>query len=224
MMMEFWMTAALFCLASQAAAAQEPKPCLSPSQYMGSLTYIMKLGELQLPLYKCDYNYDAIKERLQMKMFRGDEFLHEDLFLFHERVHYSWRGDRCSKEAIESHFEFMRVPENATFLSQVVLGTSSIAGHGLVVNNWRDSTDTLLSFTDADCLPISLDMEDPDLGVSASARFFNNLLESHPEVFVVPDICKHKRKTLKSQKRATADQKETEVAISYFLSFFQKQG
>lgn len=61
-------------------------------------------------------------------------------FNISKRVHYSWRGDRCSKEAIESHFEFMRVPENATFLSQVVLGTSSIAGHGLVVNNWRDST------------------------------------------------------------------------------------
>ncbi|XP_063063742.1 mammalian ependymin-related protein 1-like [Engraulis encrasicolus] len=215
MMMAFWMTVGFICFATR-ASAEEPKPCLTPSRYMGSVTMTLALGNL----YRHDYDYDAIKQRLHTKMFHNDEFVCEDLFLFKQRVHYSFKNDHCSKLPHDSDFKPFGVPKNATFLSQVVLGTLSTPGHGLVVNNWKNSNTGLLStFTDADCLPVSQVMEDAERGVFITNSFFNNLLVYRSDAFVIPETCKHAN--LEPEKHA--ELQEIEDGNNYFLSFFQNQ-
>lgn len=42
----------------------------------------------------------------------------------------------CEKSPLDFPFETMDVPEDALFMSQMVLGTSSVPGQSLLVNNW----------------------------------------------------------------------------------------
>lgn len=55
-----------------------------------------------------------------------------------QRVMYSidYKTRTCLKKPLDTDFQPMEIPQNATLLSQAVLGSSSGPGQGLLVNTW----------------------------------------------------------------------------------------
>ncbi|XP_062372249.1 ependymin-like isoform X3 [Sardina pilchardus] len=113
------------------------------------------------------------------------------------RYNINHANQTCVKEALQSDFHPMAVPKSASFLSQVVLGTSSTPGQGLLVNTWwgdvRESEGDghyVMSFTELSCLPVSgLFYTEDKRWISVS--FYNNFLGiDDPNRFIPPPFCK----------------------------------
>lgn len=47
------------------------------------------------------------------------------------------RNQTCTKKRLCTDFHPLAVPRNATLLGQVVLGSSSAPGQGMLVNSWH---------------------------------------------------------------------------------------
>ncbi|XP_062372248.1 ependymin-like isoform X2 [Sardina pilchardus] len=192
----FWITSVM-CLAPYCLQAQRPRPCASPPLYMGNLFVSTKEVELWAV---ANYAYDAFNQRLHLRdtgNFMNKSFSHDVLMLFQEGLRYNINhaNQTCVKEALQSDFHPMAVPKSASFLSQVVLGTSSTPGQGLLVNTWwgdvRESEGHyVMSFTELSCLPVSgLFYTEDKRWISVS--FYNNFLGiDDPNRFIPPPFCK----------------------------------
>lgn len=54
-------------------------------------------------------------------------------------IHY--HNQTCIKTALKEPFRHIGVPHDAHFLNQMVLGSSSLPGQGLLVNNWNGTVE-----------------------------------------------------------------------------------
>ncbi|KAL2079082.1 hypothetical protein ACEWY4_024826 [Coilia grayii] len=191
----FWMTVGLLCLAPGLSLAQRPRPCRSPLLYTGSLT-VATQNEKLWAVGK--YAYDAVNQRVhlgEIGHYNNKSFIFDTLFLFDEGVLYEInRHNRtCVKKALQSDFHPMEVPKDAAFVSQVVLGSSSSPGQGLLVNNWwGDIPGTkghyLVSFTEFGCFPVSALSQTKDFGW-VSISYYDNILGAEPSWFIPPPFC-----------------------------------
>ncbi|KAG5261261.1 hypothetical protein AALO_G00301850 [Alosa alosa] len=191
----YWITLAM-CLAVGFCSAQKPQHCRSPPLYTGGMT----VGTQNEQLWAVGgYAYDAITQRIhlgEVGTYNNKSFTYDALMLFQEEVLYeiNHHDKTCVKKALKSDFHPMEVPKAASFLSQVVLGTSSGPGQGLLVNSWRGdmpdkSGNYMLSFTEFGCLPVSALVKTKNMGWM-SVSYFNNMLGVDPNVFIPPPFCK----------------------------------
>ncbi len=54
-------------------------------------------------------------------------------------IHY--HNQTCIKTALKEPFRHIGVPHDAHFLNRMVLGSSSLPGQGLLVNNWNGTVE-----------------------------------------------------------------------------------
>ncbi|MEQ2279996.1 hypothetical protein AMECASPLE_014957 [Ameca splendens] len=127
----------LVCL-SAGCLAQRPQPCTSPPLMTGSLsvsTQNEKLGAF------AKYTYDALGQRIRLREFGSydNKTFHLDvLLLYRKGVMYkiSYRNHTCYKKRLNRDFHPLAIPKDASLLGQVVLGSSSGPGQGVLVNTW----------------------------------------------------------------------------------------
>ncbi|KAL7887019.1 hypothetical protein AOLI_G00047400 [Acnodon oligacanthus] len=154
------------CLALNAGAEQTP--CVSPPLLLGSIAITTKDGNL---MSAGQYVYDA-------------------------GIVYEIDSARstCKKFAMKSSFHPMRIPTNAKFLSEIILGTTSIPQMGLQITSWEgEDAETkakyVLTFTDYTCLPVSAVIYSKEFGWM-TVGFYNQLLGiQDPMAFVPPALC-----------------------------------
>ncbi|XP_062372856.1 ependymin-like [Sardina pilchardus] len=191
----YWISLAM-CLAPAFCFPQKPLPCRSPPLYTGGMT----VGTQNDQLWAVGmYAYDGINQRIhvgEIGTYNNKSFTYNALMLFNEEVLYEIndKDKTCVKKALKSDFHPMEVPKGAAFVSQVVLGTSSGPGQGLLVNSWwgdmpDKSGNYMLSFTEFGCLPVSSLVKTKNMGWM-SVSYYNNMLGVDPNVFIPPPFCK----------------------------------
>ncbi|XP_066538404.1 ependymin-like [Hoplias malabaricus] len=182
------------CLALNACA--QPPRCATPPLLVGSLGITGKDGTFRS---FGQYAYDAVSEQIRFKdegSFNNKPFSIDLLMHFKQGFVYEIDSTKstCKKYKLKSTFHPMRIPTNAKFLGEVILGTSSIPQMGLQVTSWEgEETDIaakyLLTFTDYTCLPVSAVVHTKEFGW-LTVGFFNQLLGIlDPMSFVPPSFC-----------------------------------
>ncbi|RXN07314.1 ependymin-like protein [Labeo rohita] len=179
------------------SSAQKPEPCKSPPLLEGALTVLVPGHHLRV-FEK--FSYDAYGQNIRV-LAAGKEgnqtFFVDRLLLFREGVNYEihYHNHTCIKTALKEPFEHLGVPHDAHFLHQMVLGSSSIPGQGLLVNNWNGTAQTtkepyLLTYTAFGCVPLYI-LEFTQQGEIDVMTSFFDLVEGieDPEVFIPPSFC-----------------------------------
>ncbi|KAJ8276351.1 hypothetical protein COCON_G00081030 [Conger conger] len=176
--------------------AQKPHPCKSPPLMVGRLSLIYPKGEMFV--YE-RFTYDALGKRIRLRA-QGVEHNHsfyEDLLmLFREGVVYqiSYKNQTCTKKPMDMPFQPIEIPQDATLQSQIILGSSSGPGQGLLVNNWmgeipEQKAKFYTTFTEFGCLPLSSLYTTDETGWILSS-FFDILIGiDDPQDFIPPDFC-----------------------------------
>lgn len=194
--------------------AQRPRPCRSPPLLEGSLSVVTQNGSYSA---YGKYAYDAILQRIrfgELIQHNNKTSIRDVLLLYKEHVMYliNYKDETCQKRKLTSQFHPMKIPCNSTLLGQVVVGSLSAPGEGLLVNSWtgeisEDEGQYVLTFTEFGCLPVSVLFNRPETGWVVT-NFFNNIRGiRQPNVFFPPLFCKN----------ATM---ETEEEGDFFTAFF----
>ncbi|MED6245103.1 hypothetical protein CHARACLAT_016558 [Characodon lateralis] len=188
----------LVCL-SAGCLAQRPQPCTSPPLMTGSLsvsTQNEKLGAF------AKYTYDALGQRIRLREFGSydNKTFHLDvLLLYRKGVMYkiSYRNHTCYKKRLNRDFHPLAIPKDASLVGQVVLGSSSGPGQGVLVNTWtgqlqmRNKTAKYMStVTEFGCVPVTTLFHTTRAGWMVTS-FFNNVIGlSDPQQLIPPSFCK----------------------------------
>ncbi|KAG5844162.1 hypothetical protein ANANG_G00158590 [Anguilla anguilla] len=178
------------------AVAQKPHPCKSPPLMVGRLSMIYPRG--QLFVYE-RFSYDGLGQRIRVwaqGTNHNQSFYEDVLMLFREGVvyHISYRNQTCKKRALKVRFQPMEVPHNATLQAQIIIGSSSGPGQGLLVNNWvgeipEKQANYYMTFTEFGCLPVSTLYTSEQYGWIFTS-FFNLVIGiEDPQDFIPPDFC-----------------------------------
>ncbi|XP_056306442.1 ependymin-like [Danio aesculapii] len=181
---------------SALSISAQPRPCEAPAQYVGSMSLSAADGIITSA---ATYSYDAQRQQIRFRNHMNilNETILTDLLIhFQQGVLYEIDYSRlsCQKKALESTFHPTRVPADAVFIGQVILGTSSVPGLGLLSNSWvgeiaEIQAQYMLTFAEFTCLPISASVFTPSTGWMAIS-FYNHLLGVHnPQDFTPPFFC-----------------------------------
>ncbi|XP_037333549.2 ependymin-2-like [Pungitius pungitius] len=198
--------------------AQKPHPCSSPSLLSGSLTVSTQNEKLWT---YARYLYDALGQRvriMELGSYENKSFTYDALLLYREGSMYEInKHDRtCKKKPLKTDFQPMAIPKDASLLGQVVLGTSSGPGEGLLVNTWTGDLPGkagkfMSTVPEFGCVPISTAYHTGEFGWVVTS-FFNNVLGiSDPDRLNPPDFCL-------GGKRSADEEEQTD-----FLSLFLKK-
>ncbi|XP_016095845.1 ependymin-like [Sinocyclocheilus grahami] len=179
------------------SSAQRPEPCKSPPLLEGALTAFIPGHHLRV-FEK--FSYDAYGQNIRV-LAAGKEgnqtFFVDRLLLFREGVSYEihYHNQTCIKTELKEPFRHIGVPHDAHFLNQMVLGSSSIPGQGLLVNNWNGTVEEtkesyLLTFTAFGCVPLYI-LDFTQKGELTIMTSFFDLVEGieDPNVFIPPSFC-----------------------------------
>ncbi|XP_036380287.1 ependymin [Megalops cyprinoides] len=186
----------LCLLLAASAQAQKPHPCKSPPLMVGriSVTYPKEA----LFAYE-RFTYDALGQRVRVRaegLYQNRSFHDDLLMLFREEVMYeiSYRNHSCKKRALKAPFQPIQIPRDAELQAQVIVGSSSGPGQGLLVNNWIGEVPEtegkyFMTFTEFGCLPItSLYYTDKTGWILTS--FFDLVIGiEDPQEFFPPEFC-----------------------------------
>ncbi|XP_062372108.1 ependymin-1-like [Sardina pilchardus] len=182
------------CLVPSLGWAQTPKPCMYPDLFTGGVTVATQDEKI---FVVGRYAYDAINLRIHLGetgTVDHKNYTYEALMLYNEGVMYviHRNNQTCEKSALSpSSFVRLGVPSEASFMTQVALGTLAYPQQGLVVNVWTGKNshgNYLMSFTDVDCLPVSGFYKQK--GEMMSVSYYDNVLGvKDPDEFVPPPFC-----------------------------------
>nr|ACQ58758.1 Ependymin-1 precursor [Anoplopoma fimbria] len=197
--------------------AQRPHPCSSPPLLSGSLSVSTQNEKLWM---YAGYMYDALGERIrltEMGTYENKSFTFDALLLFREGTVYEInKHDRtCKKNPLKADFHPMAIPKDASLLGQIVLGSSSGPGEGLLVNTWMGELPEkagkfISTVTEFGCIPISTVYHTSQFGWVLTS-FFNNILGiENPDQLNPPDFC------LDAEMKA--DEEEPTDFLSLFLN------
>ncbi|XP_068444096.1 ependymin-like [Clinocottus analis] len=188
----------LFVCLSVGCLAQRPKPCTSPPLLTGSLS--VSTQDEKLMVY-AKYEYDALGKRIRLSEFGSYEnrTFHVDmLLLFREGVVYkiNRKNQTCTMKPLSADFHPMEIPRNASLLGQVVVGSSSGPGQGVLVNTWtgelkmkRGPARYMSTVTEFGCIPVSSLFHTKHGWMVTS--FFNNVIGLvEPQWLIPPSFCK----------------------------------
>ncbi|XP_051971021.1 ependymin-like [Xyrauchen texanus] len=174
----------------------QPQPCTSPGQYVGSMSLTAADGIITSA---ATYSYDSHDEKLRFRNYMTilGETVYTDLLMhFKEGVMYEidYSSFSCEKKVLESSFHPMQVPPDAVFMGQVVLGTTSVPGLGLLTNSWVGGipelqAEYMLTFTEFTCLPVSAMVYMPNTGWITISFYNHQLGDPNPKDFTPPFFC-----------------------------------
>ncbi|KAM9450025.1 ependymin-like [Clarias gariepinus] len=196
--MQLWLCCALLVFVAGGCLAQKPRPCRSPPLLEGHLSVVSQNGSFQA-LGK--YSYDAFLRRIRFGEFvkaKNHTAFLDALLLYREQVMYliNYKNKTCQKKALTSKFHPMKIPCNSTLLGQVVLGSLSAPGEGLLVNSWAGEIPQVqgqyvMTFTEFGCLPVTVLYNMPKTGWVVT-NFFNIVRGiKNPSVFIPPLFCQN---------------------------------
>ncbi|KAL0970409.1 hypothetical protein UPYG_G00241610 [Umbra pygmaea] len=186
----------LMCLAV-GCLAQAPRPCRSPPRLTGSIYVANKKVHAH-----GKFTYDGFGERIRFKevgCYENKTFAVDALLLFRKGIMYTihHRTKTCKMHRLRrDHFHPVEIPRNATLLGQVVLGSSSAPGQGLLVNTWHGEHKTrtgakkyMSTFTEFGCIPVST-THHCNKTEWVLTSFFNVVIGfEDPQVFIPPTFC-----------------------------------
>ncbi|XP_036967500.1 ependymin-2-like isoform X1 [Acanthopagrus latus] len=189
----------LFVCLSVGCLAQKPQRCKSPPLLTGSFS-VSTANEKLMAFAK--YSYDALGKRIRLRevgSFKKKTFHTDVLLLYKLGVMYKInnRNRTCCKKRLGAHFHPLEIPRNASLLGQVVLGSSSGPGQGLLVNTWagelrmkKGSAKYMATVTEFGCIPVSTLFHTDKSGWVVTS-FFNNVIGLvDPHHFIPPKFCK----------------------------------
>ncbi|XP_044039040.1 ependymin-2-like [Siniperca chuatsi] len=176
--------------------AQKPHPCSSPPLLSGALTVSTQNEKLWA---YASYFYDALGQRTRLRelgTYENKTFTRDALLLYREATMYdiNEQNRTCKKRPLKVDFQPLGIPKNASLLGQVVLGSSSGPGEGLLVNTWTgDLPDKAGKFmstvTEFGCIPVSTVYHTDQFGWVVTS-FFNNIIGIlDPSLLIPPDFC-----------------------------------
>uniref|UniRef100_A0A3Q1J1V9 Ependymin-like 1 n=2 Tax=Anabas testudineus TaxID=64144 RepID=A0A3Q1J1V9_ANATE len=188
----------LFMCLSAGCLALRPHPCRAPPLLTGGLSVSTQSGNLTV---FGKYVYDALGKRIRLREFvhHNNKTFHLDvLLLYRERVLYkiNYRNHTCTKKPLKADFHPLAIPKTASLLGQVVLGSSSGPGEGLLVNTWAGEVHTknssakyISTVTEFGCIPVST-LFHTKRGWWVTS-FFNNVIGiTDPNQLNPPCFCK----------------------------------
>ncbi|KAM9449790.1 ependymin-like isoform 2-T2 [Clarias gariepinus] len=194
--MQLWLCCALLVFVAGGCLAQKPRPCKSPPLFEGSFSVVAQNGDF-LGLGK--QSYDAILKRIRIREFvmagNHTEVI-DALLLYQEKLMYQidYKHRTCQKQALIDEFHPMEIPANSTLLGQVVLGSLSAPGEGVLANSWTGDLPEVkgwyaMTFTEFGCFPVGLLYSVPKTDLIVGS-FFNNIRGiEDPSVFIPPPFC-----------------------------------
>nr|ACQ58983.1 Ependymin precursor [Anoplopoma fimbria] len=189
----------LFVCLSVGCLAQRPQPCTSPPLLTGSLSVSTQSEKL---MAYAEYSHDALGKRIRLTEFgsyRNKTFHLDVLLLFSKGVMYEINNKNrtCCKKPLSADFHPMEIPRNASLLGQVVIGSSSGPGQGLLVNTWggelqmkKEPAKYMSTVTEFGCIPVTTLFHTNRSGWMMT-NFFNNVIGLvEPQRLVPPEFCK----------------------------------
>ncbi|XP_041635380.1 ependymin-2-like [Cheilinus undulatus] len=211
---------ALACLLVN-CLAQKPQPCDWPPKMTGEAMVNFTYDDNWV---KMRFVYDAVGQRMRIfeNITQDNETINTDsLLLFKEEVAYDINDQNrtCKKLSFKGDFNPLGVPKDASLLSQVVLGSSSGPGEGLLVNMWSgnlpDGGDIIRTVTAVGCIPVSLiykvKIDEQVVGWTVQS-FFNNVIGiPDPSLLSPPSFCKD------------AKMMNTKEQVDFFSLFLHKK-
>ncbi|KAI9538210.1 hypothetical protein NQZ68_017944 [Dissostichus eleginoides] len=208
----------LLVFLSASCLAQRPKPCKSPRLLTGSLTVANQKDNL---LASAKYTYDALRQRIRLREFGSydNKSFHFDVLLLYQKgVMYKINNKKktCCKKPMKIDFHPLAIPEDANLLGQVVLGSSSGPGQGVLVNSWEGELQMknitakyLSTVTEFGCIPITTMFHTCKSGWMVTS-FFNNIIGlAEPQELIPPRFCKD----------AQLEEEEDEDPATFFSLF-----
>ncbi|XP_069578863.1 ependymin-like 1 [Brachyistius frenatus] len=195
---------ALVLLASLSVVclAQRPQRCASPPLLSGSLSVSTSSEKL---MAFARYSYDAQGQRIRLReygSFKNKSFHFDALLLYKQGVMYkiNSRNHTCCKKPLRVDFHPLAIPNNASLLGQVVLGSSSGPGEGVLVNTWagelqmkKGTAKYMSTVTEFGCFPVSTLFHSKRIGWVMTS-FFNNVRGlPDPQLLNPPPFCKGAR-------------------------------
>ncbi|KAM9449795.1 ependymin-like [Clarias gariepinus] len=193
--MQLWLCCALLVFVAGGCLAQKPRPCRSPPLLEGRFSVVLSDEDFEV---HGKYSYDAILQRIRLGEFArsmNSSTVLDVLQLFREQVMYEidYEHKTCNKRALIVKFHPMKIPQNFTFLAQMVLGSLSAPGEGLLVNSWAGKIPQVqgqfvMSFTEFGCLPVTVFNS---VGKFLAVISFFNIVHGieDPSVFIPPPFC-----------------------------------
>ncbi|XP_070578814.1 mammalian ependymin-related protein 1-like [Ptychodera flava] len=173
---------------------QTPKPCLAPAVWEGKVIQydISKQFEMRGRMA-----YDAYNERIHVVdevnlVDKKDYF--SSLFLHRERKEYqlNMKTKECKVTELTRPFRPVRIPNNATFYGETIIGSLAAPGEGVTVQLWGGHTEHgryAGSWTVKGCIPVSEVYFSNQTGV-VHTDFFDVTAGIHdPDVFIPPKEC-----------------------------------
>ncbi|KAM6960317.1 ependymin-like [Tautogolabrus adspersus] len=201
---------ALACLLA-GCLAKKPHPCASPPLMSGELSVYTQNERLEL---YSKFVYDALRQRmrlLEIGTLDNKTFTYDLLLLYKEHVVYEIndRDRTCIKAPMKGDFEPLAIPEDASLLGQVVVGSSSAPGQGLLVNTWtgdlpKQGGKYMMTVTEFGCIPVTTSVQTKPYGWIV-LNYFNNVIGiSDPAQLNPPSFCPDANSTTKSDKEPVA--------------------
>ncbi|XP_068615525.1 ependymin-like [Brachionichthys hirsutus] len=196
--------------------AQGPQPCTSPPLLTGKLSVLTQNEKLSA---YAKYLYDALGERMrfyEIGTYDNKSFTYDALLLYKQAVMYEIHDHNktCKKLPLKGEFHPMKVPDDASLLGQVVLGSSSGPGQGVLVNTWAGELPEsggkyMATVTEFGCIPVSSFVHTEKFGWVVSSLFDNTIGITDPDLLNPPSFCLDKVS-------------ESDGEAVDFLSLFQK--
>uniref|UniRef100_A0A3Q3WM53 Ependymin-like 1 n=1 Tax=Mola mola TaxID=94237 RepID=A0A3Q3WM53_MOLML len=173
----------------------DPRPA-SPPLLTGALSVSTQNEKL---LTYARYIYDALGERIRLReliSYENKTSFYDALLIYREAVMYkiNERNKTCEKVPLKVDFQPMAVPKDASLLNQVILGSSSRPGEGLLVNTWYGDLPNkggkyISTVTEFGCIPINTMYHTDEFGWAVTS-FFNNVIGiSDPTQLNPPSFC-----------------------------------
>ncbi|XP_034532434.1 ependymin-like [Notolabrus celidotus] len=191
----------LVCL-SAGCLAERPQQCTSPDLMTGMLSVSSQSEKLTA---FAKFTYDALGKRIRLREcgeYNNKTFHLDVLLLFNQGVMYKINNkDRtCCKKQLSAEFHPLQIPKNSTLLAQVVLGSSSGPGQGVLVNTWagemqlkRGRAKYMSTVTEFGCVPVSTLFHTDRTGWIVTS-FFNNVIGiTDPQILIPPAFCRGAR-------------------------------
>ncbi|MED6284173.1 hypothetical protein CHARACLAT_016559 [Characodon lateralis] len=187
----------LVCL-SVGCLAQRPQPCSSPPLMSGGLSVSTQSENL---VAFAKYTYDGLGRRIRLSDFGSydNKTFHLDvLLLYNQGVMYKInnRDQTCLKRRLNTDFIPLAIPKDASLVGQVVLGSSSVPGDGILVNTWTGALQAkkgiakyVSTVTEFGCIPVST-LFSTDRKGWVVVSFFNNIIGlADPQDLTPPPFC-----------------------------------
>nr|WAJ59513.1 epdl2 protein [Gnathonemus petersii] len=184
------------CLCLVAVATEKPHPCKSPPLMVGRLTVVYPEGKFVA--YE-RFSYDALGRQIRVRVLIEDHnktSFEDVLLLYREGVSYeiSYQNQTCKKTPLKTPFAPIEIPPDAHLQAEVVLGSSSAPGMGVLVNAWTGAVPEQkakyqLIFTEFGCLPISSINHVENVGLILTSFYDLVIGIEDPDEFIPPPFC-----------------------------------